>query len=478
MEELTNVKTPKTIDNRIEEVQQGRNLDVYLTDPSWQVRKAVAERGYGLDRLMKDENYLVRKAVARQGFGGERLIYDEAPSVRNAVLETCYQDLPPHALILNKYQNVRLFAAQHGIGLDSLIHDSSHIVRGAVAKRGYCLEHLIHDPSKYVRDIAMKEIRNIDPAHLCENQHVDVRVFAAKQGLHSARLAKDKDPSVRRAVASTGRCLAELLNDEDWTVRREVAWQGYGLETLVSDEHHLVRKAIATQGYGLDVLLDDPNESVYDAAARAFHHLVAPKDPHALTVEELYLPKHIEDVLLTLGVKATEDITHFTSTQLKEQTGLSWDAVENVGRRLHAFSLFFSTYSFLDRLVQKIERPSYERTPDNRNRDTFDHIRVTVNLASANLFRDWNSFRDTVKRFLPEINKEVMARIRDDRSFQKFGVPVNVLWATSINLGRDHTLEYVFEIKKHALDAVVTNAQKRVEKDAAKKPNSLEHDGR
>ena len=135
-----------------------------------------------------------------------------------------------------------------------------------------------------------------------------------------------------------------------------------------------------------------------------------------------------------------------------------WDAVEHfeVGMTLEdCVRIYINTelviqrgvdWSFIDRLVQSIEKPSYEREPWNQNKKTFDRIRVTVNLPRY-MFGTWDELKQAVKDNRQEINKKVLTKIETDRSYKKFGLPVNVLQLSDVVLCRNYTLEYIFELK-------------------------------
>lgn len=79
---MTNVST---ID-KINEIRNGKNLDVHIHDNNPDVRAEVASQGYGLDNLINDADAQVRAAVARQGYGIETLFNDDNEYVRDAVV--------------------------------------------------------------------------------------------------------------------------------------------------------------------------------------------------------------------------------------------------------------------------------------------------------------------------------------------------------------------------------------------------------
>ena len=105
-----------------------------------------------------------------------------------------------------------------------------------------------------------------------------------------------------------------------------------------------------------------------------------------------------------------------------------------------------STYSYIERLIQHIDKPIYERNPENTNRNTFDRIVVTVGLP-VYMFETKNQLREAVKEYQQEITKRVIKRIQEDATFKKFGVPIGVLRCSNIFFRQDNTLDYIFELK-------------------------------
>jgi len=102
---------------------------------------------------------------------------------------------------------------------------------------------------------------------------------------------------------------------------------------------------------------------------------------------------------------------------------------------------------FIDRLIQRIEAPLFERIPENHNEATFDRIRVFVGLPRY-MFDSWYELRDAVLKNRAEIDRRVIRRIEEDRQFKKFELPINFIKLSDVTLLRDHTLEYIFELKE------------------------------
>ena len=103
-------------------------------------------------------------------------------------------------------------------------------------------------------------------------------------------------------------------------------------------------------------------------------------------------------------------------------------------------------YDFLERLCTRIEKPSFERIPGNKDRNTFDRIRVEVCINSC-MFGTKKELLASLKDNMLDIDVLVLQRIEESKAFQRFGVPINVLALTSRNFASNYTLEYIFELK-------------------------------
>lgn len=107
--------------------------------------------------------------------------------------------------------------------------------------------------------------------------------------------------------------------------------------------------------------------------------------------------------------------------------------------------------SSIDRLVQHISPPKFERVPENQDERTFDYIRMTVGLPRYR-FDSWEALQDEVKKNLSEIYQRVLQRLENDRQFERYRVPINFLKTSDIILRRDYAIEFIFEIKKHEVN--------------------------
>lgn len=97
----------------------------------------------------------------------------------------------------------------------------------------------------------------------------------------------------------------------------------------------------------------------------------------------------------------------------------------------------------IDRFITKIATPSFERATGNMTKGTFDFIRVEVGIIT-----EWHEDRlKYIKKHKDEITKRVLERIKENKRFQNFGVPINFLKVSNITLTLDSALVYVFELK-------------------------------
>lgn len=113
----------------------------------------------------------------------------------------------------------------------------------------------------------------------------------------------------------------------------------------------------------------------------------------------------------------------------------------------------YSRYeSELDRFITKFEKPIYIRMPENTNKNTFDFIKMHVNICS-----EWPDREKFIKKNLPEIIQITIQKLEDAASFKKFGVPIGCLALTEVWQHPDSTLEFVFELKKELQELGETN---------------------
>ena len=103
-------------------------------------------------------------------------------------------------------------------------------------------------------------------------------------------------------------------------------------------------------------------------------------------------------------------------------------------------------YTEMERLVQKIETPRFERFPENPDPRTVDFIRVQVDLPCY-LYPTHTELAVAVRAHKPEIDKLVVEKIESARAFRELGVPLGFFFLSECILRKNHTLEYIFELK-------------------------------
>ena len=97
----------------------------------------------------------------------------------------------------------------------------------------------------------------------------------------------------------------------------------------------------------------------------------------------------------------------------------------------------------LDRFVTRIEKPDFIRYPENDNKDTFDMIKICVNTCS-----EWKDKRQYIKHNIKYIYQMVIDKLKNNKSFQKYDVPIGCLAVTSVHETQDSSLMFVLELKK------------------------------
>ena len=100
----------------------------------------------------------------------------------------------------------------------------------------------------------------------------------------------------------------------------------------------------------------------------------------------------------------------------------------------------------VERLVQYISPPVYERFPENKDESTFDCIRLTVGLPTYQ-YDSWEALQNEVKKYMPEIYQLVIRKLKEDRQFKRYGVPINFLKLSNVTMLHDFSIEFIFELK-------------------------------
>ena len=100
----------------------------------------------------------------------------------------------------------------------------------------------------------------------------------------------------------------------------------------------------------------------------------------------------------------------------------------------------------LERFVTRIFKPDFVCVPENPNKKTtFDYIHVDVNLVMH-----WDNDKEKfIRTNAKKIAEMVLKSIENEKTFKKYGVPIEFLKIANVTLRRDlNSLHYVFELKK------------------------------
>lgn len=95
-------------------------------------------------------------------------------------------------------------------------------------------------------------------------------------------------------------------------------------------------------------------------------------------------------------------------------------------------------------MIGHIERPSFERAPENKKRNTFDFIRIRMCMLSKELIPD---LMGKVKRYQKELARIALDAIVKTKAWERYGLPENVLKITKMTVTSQREVECVFELK-------------------------------
>jgi hypothetical protein len=105
----------------------------------------------------------------------------------------------------------------------------------------------------------------------------------------------------------------------------------------------------------------------------------------------------------------------------------------------------------LNRFITKINRPVFERFPENTNQKTFDMIRIDVNIITNHIPEIMGnlSFSQYIKSHSKEIKKLVLCKIEKSIQFHTYGIPITFLKLESAIYHRNLSLiEFIFTLKE------------------------------
>lgn len=99
----------------------------------------------------------------------------------------------------------------------------------------------------------------------------------------------------------------------------------------------------------------------------------------------------------------------------------------------------FEVYNF----ITGIGCVRMEREPENKDKSTFDFVRVYASTKAISL-EEKRQILSTYKR---EILRLILTKIKRSPNFQRYDIPINFLRLTQCTLTRDQQIVFVFELK-------------------------------
>lgn len=167
-------------------------------------------------------------------------------------------------------------------------------------------------------------------------------------------------------------------------------------------------------------------------------------DEKSLLAEGVY-NKHSSLILKMAAAKLEEGDRYEDLIRYVEESKEHYDRLYSEKRGNEAIH---ARTEGLDRFLARICKPIILRVPENPNPDTFDIIKVDIELLT-----EWGEDR---KAYIEEnkkgIIKRAVAKIEKDRGFKRYGVGVNCLAVTEMIMLDRNTLELIFELKKEIRD--------------------------
>lgn len=120
------------------------------------------------------------------------------------------------------------------------------------------------------------------------------------------------------------------------------------------------------------------------------------------------------------------------------------DSIDTLESLIKSHTAWMPFPNELDRFITKIEKPNYERLPDNKNKRTFDFIRVDVNVLTN--ISERNQY---IHNHYNEICNMVLQKIESSNRFKKFGIPVNFLRLEKATfIPRISVIEFLFGLEE------------------------------
>lgn len=93
-------------------------------------------------------------------------------------------------------------------------------------------------------------------------------------------------------------------------------------------------------------------------------------------------------------------------------------------------------------VITKIEKPIFERATGNENGNTFDFVRVFINIISESKRRN-----TVIKENKQEFVKLAISKITTESIFKNACVPINILEPQRMTITKQCTVEILFALR-------------------------------
>lgn len=94
------------------------------------------------------------------------------------------------------------------------------------------------------------------------------------------------------------------------------------------------------------------------------------------------------------------------------------------------------------RFITKINAPQFEREPENKNKNTFDFVRIYLSVLTSQPNK-----REFIKQNLKAINRLAVTSIENHKNWKKYGLETNYLRLTQCTLTQQSELVLLYELK-------------------------------
>lgn len=153
--------------------------------------------------------------------------------------------------------------------------------------------------------------------------------------------------------------------------------------------------------------------------------------------------------------RSYKTFAHGAVTRLKQYDDLSklLDICNEYQHKTFTKDSYVRSTDPMEKHLGRFEKPMIYRSSGNDNKNTFDFIKTSVSVLGV------ENKLEFVKQHKNDICNTVLDKIAENRTFQKYGVPVNILRLTNLTMGNSGILYFTFEPKELKLRKGVSNGK-------------------